>query len=229
MKCPTSGMFVAALLLATATASAQEAIRGDAGDAPARGPVALPIEHNQPARLAIGVHLINAANISEGALRQAESQVTRIYHAIGADIEWVRGAANDAQLTVVIAPHSAEQYARAPGTLGLTTSTTSERGRHGYVFADRVAVTARGSGLSISDLLGPVIAHEMGHMLLPHGHSDQGLMRAAWNANDFRLAARGWLRFTTEQGELIQARLACGQNACGPQEHITRSFAPGTR
>ena len=37
------------------------------------------------------------------------------------------------------------------------------------------------------------MAHEIGHLLLPYGHSATGLMRADWEAKDMRLAVHGRL------------------------------------
>jgi hypothetical protein len=51
------------------------------------------------------------------------------------------------------------------------------------------------------------MAHEIGHLLFPYGHSATGLMRADWDAKDLRLAMGGELNFTADQVELIRAGL----------------------
>jgi len=51
------------------------------------------------------------------------------------------------------------------------------------------------------------MAHEIGHLLLPYGHSATGLMRAKWDEKDLRLAVHGQLNFTAEEAELIRTRL----------------------
>jgi len=56
-------------------------------------------------------------------------------------------------------------------------------------------------------VLGHAMAHEIGHLLLPYGHSPTGLMRAEWEAKDLRLAANRQLNFTSEQAELMRGRL----------------------
>lgn len=56
-------------------------------------------------------------------------------------------------------------------------------------------------------VLAHAMAHEVGHLLLPHGHSATGLMRAGWDGQNLRLAVRAQLKFTPEQAELIRARL----------------------
>jgi hypothetical protein len=86
-----------------------------------------------------------------------------------------------------------------------------------YIFYDRVERVAQ-THLNASRepgtddmyaviVLAHAMAHEMGHLLLPYGHSSTGLMRADWNAKDLRLAEDGRLNFTSEQAELIRGQL----------------------
>ena len=56
-------------------------------------------------------------------------------------------------------------------------------------------------------VLAHAMAHEIGHLLLPHGHSSTGLMRAEWDAKDLRLAVNMQFNFTNEQAELIRGQL----------------------
>ena len=95
--------------------------------------------------------------------------------------------------------------------------TREHRGRVAYVFYNRVERIAR-TRLNMSRqverddlynliMLAHAMAHEIGHLLLPYGHSATGLMRAEWDAKDMRLALDGRLNFTSEQAELIRGRL----------------------
>jgi hypothetical protein len=55
-------------------------------------------------------------------------------------------------------------------------------------------------------ILGCVIAHEMGHLLLGHnGHSATGIMQPRWERRQFRQLLIGALLFTPEQAKRIQA------------------------
>jgi hypothetical protein len=67
-----------------------------------------------------------------------------------------------------------------------------------------------------SQLLGHVMAHEMGHLLLPYGaHSIAGLMRPAWDRSQVRAAAEGLLTFTPDQAALIFERLLASASPNG--------------
>jgi len=53
-------------------------------------------------------------------------------------------------------------------------------------------------------ILGNVIAHEIGHLLLGlNSHSELGIMQKQWQRNQVRQAVTGNLLFTEEQGRLM--------------------------
>ena len=56
-------------------------------------------------------------------------------------------------------------------------------------------------------ILGHTAAHEIGHMLLPRGHSSQGIMRARLRKTDWERAAKGTLLFTRQQSEQLSTGL----------------------
>jgi hypothetical protein len=61
---------------------------------------------------------------------------------------------------------------------------------------------------ALPEILGHVIAHEIGHLLLPgNGHSISGIMRAHWSSNEWRLVRQAKLNFAPEQSRLLRAEL----------------------
>jgi hypothetical protein len=76
------------------------------------------------------------------------------------------------------------------------------------VYYDYVAHLARSDNaeFEIPIILGYVIAHEIGHLLLgSNSHSASGIMQGHWERGQIRQAVTGTLRFTPEQAKLIQA------------------------
>jgi len=62
-----------------------------------------------------------------------------------------------------------------------------------------------------STLLGCVIAHELGHLLLgAHGHSIHGIMRDRWDIEQTRFALMSELEFMPEEGKLMRRALLDG-------------------
>lgn len=168
----------------------------------------------------------NQAHLPLSVLRAAEKEVTRIYRMAGVESSWVEVApdgsgsvslqpasASDLHLLIMVVPRQTTEAMQPPaGAMGVTPREPGQRSRVAYVFADRVERAAQMSDNSVAGLLGCAIAHELGHMLLPYpAHSDSGIMRAAWTADDMGAAAQGRLMFTPEQGKLI--RVGLSQNA----------------
>jgi hypothetical protein len=77
------------------------------------------------------------------------------------------------------------------------------------VFYDRVRSLAGGATAAESVLLGRVMAHEIGHLLLGvNSHSRTGIMRANWSERELSLNATTELYFTPEQSRRMKAQIA---------------------
>ncbi len=76
------------------------------------------------------------------------------------------------------------------------------------VYYDRANDLARGQyvPLELPLILGCIIAHEIGHLLLgPNGHFTNGIMQRRWGPNQIRLAVTRRLFFTDEQSKIMRA------------------------
>ncbi len=76
------------------------------------------------------------------------------------------------------------------------------------VYYDYAMHLARSDGaeFEIPIILGCVIAHEIGHLLLgSNSHADTGVMQGHWGRGQIRRAMTGTLLFTQEQARLIRA------------------------
>ena len=56
-------------------------------------------------------------------------------------------------------------------------------------------------------LLGFVMAHELGHLLLGPGHTPEGVMQAAWGQKQMDALRQRWLRFTEEGAARVRRAL----------------------
>lgn len=120
------------------------------------------------------------------ALLEARQQATMIYDAIGVSLVWTNehGLAEDAApvrlVAVVLSEARTEQFLRRSdlpsSVLGVA---PYETGRV-YLFWDRIVRRARENNVRPQIVLARVLAHEIGHHLLPlQGHSEIGIMRSS--------------------------------------------------
>jgi hypothetical protein len=81
-------------------------------------------------------------------------------------------------------------------------------GCYSDVFFDQAMELHASWNVALADVLGNVMAHELGHLLLgSNSHSGVGIMRAHWQGEELRRLSRGSLWFTNEQADRIRGRL----------------------
>lgn len=87
-------------------------------------------------------------------------------------------------------------------------------GSDAWIFCDRVKDAAAQRQLTRSVLLGTVIAHELGHLLLStNSHSAFGLMRANWSDKDLSAVEHRAMYFSSSESKRIQqAMISCWQS-----------------
>ena len=116
-------------------------------------------------------------------------------------------AANEVLVRLVASPAPRASIER----VSLGTSLVDLEGAHGVlatVFPDRVSLVARAAGVAEAPVLGRVIAHEIGHLLLGVGtHAERGLMRAFWSRRSLQHAASNDWRFSTSESARMRRGL----------------------
>ena len=160
----------------------------------------------------VSVHMLDRMALPPGVLDEARGEVWRIFDAIGVDLIWTPDTCVvESEFIVQIVPEqTARRITRSLSALGLTPRTKrATAGKVAYVFYDRVQAAASTRRVAIERVLGAVIAHELGHLLMPPGaDASAGLMGGVWSDVEFRNAAAGILRFRPEEGERIRRHLA---------------------
>jgi len=92
-------------------------------------------------------------------------------------------------------------------TLGETFLSLDEPGYIVDVYYQVVETLATTQRVEPASLLGCVIAHELGHLLLGPGHTPRGVMRANWNLGDLKAIRQGCLRFGPAEGARMRRAL----------------------
>ena len=177
--------------------------------------------------LTLSIAVLDYADVPSKWLSRAKEETSRIYREIGVEVTWcdldgkaisIDATSTDActsrqrALSVLIAPGSPSmERTIRQGVAGFSAGTGDEGGRVAYVLYDRMGQFRLEQFPPIlrAKLLGHLMAHEVGHLLLPvHSHSPTGLMRAEWSRAELELARVGRLRFTDVQAQLIRTKVS---------------------
>jgi hypothetical protein len=171
-------------------------------------------------RLTLRIH--DYAQVNPQELIRAQVLVSDFYRAIGVSTAWARtvhpfhdrrraGGATEDLTIIVLSARMAERKGLPKDVVGSAAVGRGGGGRIAYVLFDRVAAAAIEANWDVGDFMAVVVAHEVGHLLLPNGsHSPDGLMRGQWDVTDLRRTDRRELSFTLGQAELIRERLGVG-------------------
>jgi hypothetical protein len=169
----------------------------------------------------IRVRLYDYAGLTPEALADAQRSAARFYEQIGVTIDWAptyrKHGRKDREhdfgplqdFTINILNRSmASRTAWAPDALGAAVVAREGGGSIAYVLYDRLKTAAAASHWPTTDLLALVVAHELGHLLLPPGSHSEGLMRGDWDVSELRRIHLTDLAFTQDHMSLIRERLA---------------------
>jgi hypothetical protein len=153
------------------------------------------------------VHVTDDAHILRGVLAEAERLAGSVYFAAGVRVVWSDSAvaaqpAGAFHVDVVL--RSKDMKTQSEETEGEIFGRAMRPIKRAYVFYDRMYEHATLTGSNVARSLGVVIAHEVGHLLLPaFSHAQTGIMRARWEGPILHVPG-----FTVDQARTIQTRLA---------------------
>jgi hypothetical protein len=181
-------------------------------------PAAIGAEGSDP-QPTIRIH--DYAKVPQPTITYTQRQVTKLYAAAGVSVRWVPPIAHTRERRVeatslpedlsvlILNRRMADHYTPSRDIAGFAAVADADaHGRIAYVFYDRVEAAVRSCQCPAADVLGLVVAHEIGHLLLPRGsHSELGIMRRRWHYSEFRRMDSRALRFTSVQAEQIRRRL----------------------
>jgi hypothetical protein len=163
------------------------------------------------------IRVSNYAQVPSGNLKAAEREAGRIFSAAGLMTEWVncpsKGSATDTPnpCSQPLQPH--EIVLRL---ISESTSAQFQDSVFGFAVVPLVAsvyvncavrnAKKDNAEFEMPMILGSVIAHEIGHLLLGlNSHSPTGIMQQRWERNQLRQVVTGNMMFTVTQGKLMQA------------------------
>jgi hypothetical protein len=158
----------------------------------------------------VAVVAFNQTGTAADTLAHAKTEVTRIFGEVGVGVTWMDPSAVEPAGAFAIQLLIRKRAVNEQGSvMGTALGDTHETGGSALVYYDRVLQSAHQNEQDVASLLAYAMAHEMGHLLLPHpGHSPSGIMRPGWDGDDLRHIAGGSLQFTAVQARAIRAKLS---------------------
>ena len=167
----------------------------------------------------MGIRLSNTAGVPQWTLAHARELVAGVYARAGVEVVWggqTEAATPDVQLTVILTSKPPLTSTNNADVLAVAVAAHTGRGRLAYVVWPRVEAFADAKRVQAARVLGRVIAHELGHLLLGHNaHSDEGIMRAHWNKADFA-GIDNQAVFSPEQSARIREHITSGSREALP-------------
>lgn len=153
------------------------------------------------------LHVTSYDRIPQHELAAAEGEVVDLYGKIGVRTAWTGGAAAQAEpddglhLDVIFVTDAmAARKQSNTAAFGQASHTT----RKAYIYYGRIRSYSRQTGSNPACVLALVLAHELGHMLLPeYSHAPSGLMVGEWSGRIVRVPD-----FLPQQALAIRAMLS---------------------
>lgn len=161
--------------------------------------------------VALAVEIRDLAQVPPAVMRETKAEVDSTFREAGVLITWadLGGAPHTGvpplRLFLVGSPSPTVLYDEEPrvATLGLA----PESGNWAQVFYGTVAAVVARRQVPVSVVLAHVIAHELGHLLLPpNSHTTIGVMRRSVD-----LTHPAFRRFTDDHARLMRAALSSGR------------------
>jgi len=177
-------------------------------------------------RPCLSIRLYNLADVTPQTLDRAAEEATRILTTAAVDIVWQQGPVDspeartfdqtgyrkgqhpkpDTRNYLVVCIRHGDPASAFPGSLGFALP-DARLGVHATIFYDRIEEVTKLVIITVPKMLGHVMAHEIGHVLLGSTeHSSAGIMKAIWHRNDFQYDPAGRMEFTPEQRSVIRER-----------------------
>jgi hypothetical protein len=167
----------------------------------------------------VRVFLQDNGRVPADVLEPAKHATTRVFALSNIDLQWIgHGPYQPCSLTLTIAAKPTGAMNRSRLVVGIAPGTQKARGILAFAFYDRIQLYSAELGLDASQMLGHVMAHELGHLLLPHGaHSIAGVMRGSWDVGQAHQARMGFLTFAPAEAAQIREHLSACASRIAPE------------
>jgi hypothetical protein len=167
----------------------------------------------------MNISVCNLGGASQQALKSAEAEASAFFQAAKVDVSWKScDELPESRSTAVrwfvlrlrdIKPFSIAVTNTSLDVMGRAFVADDLEGGMADAYFEAIKEFARRYDADVDALLGYVIVHELGHLLLGPGHVTNGVnvMRARWSPGELRALRQRWLRFSKLQEASIHHAL----------------------
>jgi hypothetical protein len=170
-----------------------------------------------PAGQRINVAVCNLDGINKSLVSRAKEEAELIYRSMQVQIVWRSCTPTFAFLSpaqsalfLIRLRNDKPPAAAGPASLDVMGKAFVNSPEGGYLadaYLQAIRATSEERHTDAGILLGFVVAHELGHLLLGPGHARDGVMQAVWGESEVEALAQRRLRFNRESAERIQHAL----------------------
>ena len=169
-------------------------------------------------RIPLTVSVFNDARVPQTVLQAARRRADAVFREAGIALTWLdcgtpgQWHSDRGCLAVAFPEHLSVRLVegrRVPSAdiYGQSYLNAQGEGNYANVYVTPLASSKALVLVKEGDLLGYVVVHELGHLLLgKDSHSPEGLMRAKWQLSELREAAAGTLGFKPGEADLMRSR-----------------------
>ena len=166
----------------------------------------------------VTVSVFNDAGTPVSVLAEAQERATAVMHQAGVSLVWLDcgtpgSRVPDSGCSAIAFPQhfSVRLVSKAAPSkadiFGQSFQDEAGEGNYAVVYYPGLAGSKAAETVRTGNLLGLVVAHELGHLLLGrNSHSGDGLMAAVWQVSELRQATQGHLFFSRDQSDRLRVR-----------------------
>jgi hypothetical protein len=187
------------------------------------------------------IRIIDGVGVPATEWQTAQLFADKILRTAGVSVTWVRCLWNprtgntDCPATetpnqinlVVLSEQSTRRLLDHANAFGMALETPNGSfASRGYIFYGRIQnKCAEQHDINEASLLGAVVVHEIGHLLLgPNSHSSSGIMKPAFDRNNTPKANLSVLQFDRRQSEALRVAVTSRVQAAHSQRTTARSY-----
>ena len=177
-------------------------------------------EHIKSSVVNLTISVFNDAGVEQSVWLQAQGRATEIMRRSGISLSWLDCGSGvsrmpDPNCSAISYPthfsvRVVPKISPVKGHIfGQTFQDAAGEGNYALVYYAGIKAFRAATTVSTGELLGCVIAHELGHLLLgTASHSPAGLMSGVWQDTELKQALRHNLLFSDDEGERMRFRFA---------------------